>query len=106
MDGLSVQLTCKPGEGVVARLARMDGEYAMTIARCTVYEPKPEELQSKKLECGSPMWPHAFCRIHGDLDVFIENWNNEYACLGYGGDELYDQIAAFCDITGIRKILI
>lgn len=106
MDGLSVQLTCKPGEGVIARLCRINGEYAMTIARCTVIEPKPEELESKKLECGSPMWPHAFCRIHGDLDAFIEGWNNEYACLGYGGDELYEQMAAFCDLTGIRKVLI
>lgn len=106
MDGLSVQLTCKPGEGVIARLCRINGEYAMTIAHCTVIEPKPEELESKKLECGSPMWPHAFCRIHGDLDAFIEGWNNEYACLGYGGDELYEQMAAFCDLTGIRKVLI
>lgn len=106
MDGLSVQLTCKPGEGVIARLCRINGEYVMTIARCTVIEPKTEELQSKKLECGSPMWPHAFCRIHGDLDAFIEGWNNEYACLGYGGDELYEQMAAFCDLTGIRKVLI
>lgn len=106
MDGLSVQLTCKPGEGVIARLCRINGEYAMMIAHCTVIEPKPEELESKKLECGSPMWPHAFCRIHGDLDAFIEGWNNEYACLGYGGDELYEQMAAFCDLTGIRKVLI
>lgn len=106
MDGLSVQLTCKPGEGVLARLSRINGEYVMAIARCTVIEPSPEELMTKKHECGSPMWPHAFCRVHGDLDTFIESWNNEYACLGYGGDELYNQLAAFCDLTGIRKILI
>ncbi len=106
MDGLSVKLTCKPGEGVIARLCRIKGEYVMTIARCTVVEPKPEELMDKKHECGSPEWPHAFCRIHGDLDAFIEGWNNEYACLGYGGDALYNQLAAFCDLTGIKKVLI
>ena len=35
---------------------------------------------------------------------FIQNWNNEYACLGYG-EELYDTIIDFCGMTGIKVIL-
>jgi len=31
------------------------------------------------------------------------NWNNEYAVLGYG-EHLYDDLAAFCELTGIKAI--
>ncbi len=37
--GLSVKLTCKPGEGILARLGRNKGEFEMAITRCTISEP-------------------------------------------------------------------
>ncbi|MCX7670748.1 MAG: hypothetical protein N2439_11835 [Anaerolineae bacterium] len=102
--GLSVQLTCRPGEGVLARLGRHNGEFEMVLARCTVVEPSSrEELQRRKAECGIPFWPHAFVQVQGDLDRLIEAWNNEYAVLGYGA-HLYDDLLAFCEITGIKAI--
>ena len=39
-----------------------------------------------------------------DIDVLLENWTNEYACLGYGA-ELYDDISEFSRQTGIRIVL-
>ncbi|MDR7387843.1 MAG: ABC transporter permease subunit [Armatimonadota bacterium] len=102
--GLSVQLTCRPGEGVLARLGRHNGAFEMVLARCTVVEPSSrEELQRRKAECGIPFWPHAFVQVQGDLDRLIEAWNNEYAVLGYGA-HLYDDLLAFCEITGIKAI--
>ncbi len=101
--GLSVQLVCKPGEGVLARLGRNDGEFEMVIARCTVFEPSPDELEARKLECGVPFWPHAFVTAHCDIDALLEAWNNEYAVLGYGS-HLYDTLIAFCELTGIKAI--
>ena len=101
--GLSVQLVCKPGEGVLARLGRNDGEFEMVIARCTVYEPPPDELEARKLESGIPFWPHAFVTAHCDIDALLEAWNNEYAVLGYGS-RLYDTLIAFCELTGIKAI--
>jgi L-arabinose isomerase len=101
--GLSVQLVCKPGEGVLARLGRNDGEFEMVIARCTVFEPSPDELEARKLECGVPFWPHAFVTAHCDIDALLEAWNNEYAVLGYGS-HLYDTLIAFCELTGIKSI--
>ena len=101
--GLSVQLVCKPGRGVLARLGRTDGELEMAIARCTVYEPAPEVLESRKLECGIPFWPHAFVTAHCDIEELLEAWNNEYAVLGYG-ENLYDDLVAFCELAGIRAI--
>jgi len=101
--GLSVQLVCKPGEGVLARLGRNNGEFEMVIARCTVFEPSPEELEARKLECGIPFWPHAFVTAHCDIDALLEAWNNEYAVLGYGS-HLYETLIAFCELTGIKAI--
>ncbi|GAB4527039.1 MAG: L-fucose/L-arabinose isomerase family protein [Anaerolineae bacterium] len=101
--GLSVQLVCKPGEGVLARLGRNDGEFEMVIARCTVFEPPPDQLEARKLECGIPFWPHAFVTVHCDIEALLQAWNNEYAVLGYGS-HLYDDLIAFCELTGIKAI--
>lgn len=101
--GLSVQLICKPGEGVLARLGRNDGEFEMVIARCTVFEPPLDQLEARKLECGIPFWPHAFVTAHCDIDALLQAWNNEYAVLGYGS-HLYDDLMAFCELTGIKAI--
>ncbi len=101
--GISVKLTCKPGEGVLARLGRINGEFEMVITRCTVFTPPPDELAQRQSECGIPFWPHAFCTVHCDVDRLVEAWNNEYAVLGYG-THLYAEILAFCELTGIRAI--
>jgi hypothetical protein len=101
--GISVQLVCKPGEGVLARLGRTDGCFEMAIVRCTVFEPPADVLEQRRLECGIPFWPHAFVTVHGDVDQLIEAWNNEYAVLGYG-EHLYHDLIDFCELTGIESI--
>jgi L-fucose isomerase-like protein len=101
--GLSVDLVCKAGEGVLARLGREDGEFVMVLTRCSIFEPSPEQLAERRKECGIPFWPHAFVTAHCDVDELIEAWNNEYAVLGYG-EQLYDDLMAFCELTGIKTI--
>lgn len=102
--GLSIQLVCKPGEGVLARLGRVDGQFKMVLTRCTVTKPSADQLEARKLECGIPMWPHGFVTAHCDIDVLLDNWTNEYACLGYG-EHLYGDVIEFCKQTGIEAIL-
>jgi L-fucose isomerase-like protein len=102
--GLSVDLVCKPGEGVLARLGRVDGEFQMIITRCSVFEPPAEELDERRHECGIPFWPHAFVTVDCDIDLLLEDWGNEYACLGYG-EQLYSDLIEFCALTGIKTIL-
>ncbi len=101
--GLSIQLVCKAGEGVLAHLGRDQGEMEMVITRATVFEPPAEEIEARRLECGIPFWPHAFVTAHCDFDRLIESWGNEYAILGYG-EHLYDDLVAFCEQTGIKAI--
>jgi L-fucose isomerase-like protein len=101
--GISVKLVCKVGEGVLARLGRSDGQFEMVLTRCTIFEPPPDQLKDRQNECGIPFWPHGFVTAHCDIDALLEAWNNEYACLGYG-HHLYEDLRAFCELTGIRTI--
>jgi hypothetical protein len=102
--GLSVKLICKVGEGVLARLGRVNGEFRMVITRARVFEPPAEDVASRLNECGIPFWPHGFVTAHCDIDRLLQNWTNEYACLGYGAD-IYPALIDFCEMTGIRTIL-
>lgn len=101
--GISVKLVCKPGEGVLARMGRRDGQLEMVIARCSVFEPSKAALAKRQRECGIPFWPHAFVTAHCDIEQLLQAWNNEYACLGYGA-HLYADLVAFCEQTGIKAI--
>jgi hypothetical protein len=101
--GLAVDLVCKPGEGVLARLGRNNGVFEMVLTRCSIFEPPAEQLAERRKECGIPDWPHAFVTVHCNIDKLLESWNNEYAVLGYGS-HLYDDLVAFCDLAGIKAI--
>ncbi len=101
--GLSVELVCKEGRGVLARICRVDGEFVMVVVRCHVTVPDKEDLQRRREESGIPFWPHAFVTVDGDIEALLEHWDNEYACLGYG-DELYGQLVDFAEVTGIRCV--
>lgn len=92
--GLSVDLVCKPGEGVLVRLGRNNGEFEMVIVRCRVFELSANQLEQRRLECSIPRWPHAFITAHCDIETLLESWNNEYAVLGYG-THLYEELLAF-----------
>lgn len=101
--GLSIKLVCKAGEGVLARLGRNNGEFEMVVSRCSIFEPPAEEFESRKNECGIPFWPHGFVKAHCDIELLLQSWNNEYACLGYGS-HLYEELVAFCELAGIKLI--
>lgn len=102
--GLSVELVCKVGEGVLARLGRVDGWFTMVITRCTIFEPPADQLAARRDECGIPFWPHGFVAADCDIDKLLQHWTNEYACLGYG-EHLFDALVDFCEMTGIEAIL-
>ena len=103
--GLSVKLVCKAGEGVLARLGRVNGEFTMVLVRASIFEPSKDQLQQRLQECNIPFWPHGFVTAHCDIEALLQNWMNEYACLGYG-KHLYAAMADFCDLTGIRTVLL
>jgi len=101
--GLAVKLICKVGEGVLARLGRVSGELRLVVTRCSIFEPPVERIEQRLNECGIPFWPHGFVTAHCDVEQLLQNWGNEYACLGYGED-LYPPLADFCELSGIRAV--
>lgn len=102
--GLSVRLICKVGDGVLARLGRVNGRFEMVVTRCQVFEPPADLLQKRLDECGIPFWPHGFVTAEcQSMDRLVEHWTNEYACLGYGRD-LYPALLDFCELTGITSV--
>ena len=103
--GLSVKLICKVGEGVLARLGRVNGEFRMAVTRASIFEPARDQVEQRLNECGIPFWPHGFVTAHCDIEELLQHWTNEYACLGYGSD-LYPALADFCELTGIKPILL
>ncbi len=102
--GLSVRLICKVGEGVLARVGRVNGEFRMVITRASIFEPPKEKIKQRLNECGIPFWPHGFVTAHCDIEKMLDSWTNEYACLGYGAD-LYPALIDFCELTGIKPVL-
>lgn len=102
--GMSVKLICKVGEGVLARVGRVNGEFQMVITRASIFEPPKEQIKQRLNECGIPFWPHGFVTAHCDVETMLNSWTNEYACLGYGSD-LYPALVDFCELTGIKPVL-
>jgi L-fucose isomerase-like protein len=102
--GLAVHLICKVGEGVLARLGRVNGEFQMVITRGTIFEPPAEQAKQRLNECGIPFWPHGFVTAHCDIEKLLQHWTNEYACLGYGS-EILPALVDFCELTGIKTVL-
>jgi len=76
----------------------------MVITPVTIFEPPSVQLEKRLNECGIPFWPHGFVTAHCDIEMLIEYWTNEYACLGYGTD-LLPALVDFCDMTGVEPIL-
>jgi L-arabinose isomerase len=101
--GLSVRLICKVGEGVLARLGRVEGRFQMVLTRASIFEP-PSDVERRLEECGIPFWPHGFVTAHCDMERLVQLWTNEYACLGYGED-LIQPLLDFCELTGIEAQL-
>ena len=81
----------------------MAGRFAMVVTRCSVFEPPADQIEERKSECGIPFWPHGFVTAHCDIERLVQNWTNEYACLGYG-EHLYAALVDFCDLTGINVV--
>jgi L-arabinose isomerase len=101
--GLSIDLVCKAGKGCLSRINRVNGNFEMVIVPVEIYEPSPEEIEKRRLECNIPFWPHAFVKFECDPEILIKHWNNEYGVLGYG-EHLPDYLEAFCEIADIKYI--
>ncbi len=98
-SGVCTGLVCKPGRITLARLSRVQGMYVMLIAAGEAIEGEPAWLE----ECGYPMWPHAFLKLDGDLEFFVQNLRSEYIHMAYG--DLSEDLLQTCELLGIEPII-
>jgi L-fucose isomerase len=99
-SGVCTGLMCKPGRITLARLSRLQGKHVMLIAPGETIEGDPAWLE----ECGYPMWPHAFLRLDGDLDQFVQNLRSEYIHMIYG--DLKEDLLETCDLLGVEPVVV
>src|SRR5512133_3301204 len=52
--GLSVKLIGRVGEGVLARVGRINGEFQMVITKASIFEPPQDKVKQRLNECGIP----------------------------------------------------
>jgi L-fucose isomerase-like protein len=102
-DGICVGLICKPGPVTLARLMRIKGKYFMHISLGESYNPSKSKLQKELNECGFPCWPHAFIKLKGDVDQFVQNQRSEYISMCYG--DLKEELLDLCYLLDIEPII-
>jgi L-fucose isomerase-like protein len=78
-------------------LSRVAGDYVLHIARGEAFMQPKESFKEAR-----DRWPHAFIRLEGDPDLFIQNLRSNHLHMVYGevAEELYD----LCDILGIDAV--
>ena len=99
-DGICLGLVCKPGFVTLTRLFRIRGRYFMHIAQGEAY--LPSNLKEAMDECGFPNWPHAFVKLRGDPDAFMQNQRSEYISMSYG--DVRDELVDLCYLLDIELI--
>lgn len=100
-DGICVGFICKPGPVTMLRLCRVKGEYCMHIATGEAFIPRDVDVALE--ECGFPHWPHAFIKLTGDTEKFIQNQRSEYISMCYGDYER--ELMDLCYILDMKPLL-
>jgi len=96
--GAAVKHFAAPGRVTLARLARQDGEYVMTIVPGEFV--KLSAAQEKKLsEEVQIQWPHAYVKLDTDMDTFLKYYPCNHIHGVYG--DYVEELVQFCDIKGI-----
>lgn len=102
-DGICVGFVCKPGIVTLARLCRIKGRYYLHIAVGEAYEPSKEKLEEELNACGFPYWPHAFIKLRGNVEDFIQNQRSEYISMCYG--DLKEELLDLCYLLDIEPLV-
>lgn len=96
--GGAVKHFAAPGRVTLARLARQDGHYVMTIVPAEFVELSDEEKR-RLSEQVQIEWPHAYARLDTDMETFLEYYPCNHTHGVYG--DYVDELVNFCKIKGI-----
>jgi L-fucose isomerase len=96
-SGACPTFCCKEGPVTLARLSRFAGDYVLHIATGDAFTQPKETFKEAR-----DRWPHAFIRLDGDPDLFIQHLRSNHMHMVYG--DVIEELLDFCDILGIDAI--
>ncbi len=96
--GAAVKHFAAPGRVTLARLARQDGQYVMTIVPGEFVKLSEEE-EKRLSERVQIQWPHAYVKLDTDMDTFLRFYPCNHIHGVYG--DFVEELIHFCDIKGI-----
>jgi L-fucose isomerase len=96
--GATTVFCCKPGRVTLARLSRIKGEYVMHIATGEAFEQPKERFKEAR-----DVWPHAFIKLDGDPETFIQNCRSNHMHFVYG--DFKKELIAICSLLKIKPII-
>ncbi len=96
--GASVRHIAAPGRVTIARLARKNGKYWMTIIPAEFLD-FGEEKNEIKAVATQVEWPHAFAKLEVKPEEFLSTYDSNH-CHAVYGDHV-DELKHFCEIAGI-----
>ncbi|NQS88473.1 L-fucose/L-arabinose isomerase family protein [Patescibacteria group bacterium] len=101
--GATVRHIAAPGRVTLARLARINGKYIMSIVPGEILDlpkKKAEELAKGVQE----EWPHAYVQIDASINDFLSYYPCNHIHGVYG--EYVDELVQFCKLKGIEYRLL
>ena len=98
--GICLKLNAKPGKVTLARISR-EGKngHVCQLATGEVFNETQMDHDSF-CGCGFPDWPHAYVKLDGDINKFVENMNVEYIHMVYG--DITDSMIETCNLLDIK----
>lgn len=101
--GASVQHFAAPGDVTLARLARKNGKYCLTIVPATLVNFSQEEML-RMGQLTTPCWPIAFARLKVSADQFLSTFPCNHIHGVYGNH--IEELMTYADLMGMDiKIL-
>ncbi len=97
--GAAVRFFAAPGEVTLARLARVDGRYMMTVVPAEIVE-LPEEKAERLAKAVQVEWPHAYVRLKVPIDDFLSVYPCNHTHGVYG--DYTRELELFCKFKGIE----
>ncbi|OAA25564.1 L-fucose/L-arabinose isomerase family protein [Kosmotoga sp. DU53] len=97
--GAAVKHFAVPGRVTMARLARQNGKYVMTIVPGEFLE-LPEDAMEELAKDVQIEWPHAYMKLDTDMETFLRNYPCNHIHGVYG--DCVEELIYFCQIKGIE----
>ncbi|MGB4715339.1 MAG: fucose isomerase, partial [Defluviitoga tunisiensis] len=96
--GGAVKHFAAPGRVTLARLARQDGEYVMTIVPAEFVELSDNE-KKRLSEQVQIEWPHAYAKLDTTIDTYLEYYPCNHIHGVYG--DYIEELVHFCKVKNI-----